>query len=288
MANFIAESIEHGPPVSITPEASRRYMQWKEEDVGLLLSDLEQAGHYDKWKQNKSGYSKRVAEEVFANAMYHEAIKFKVRWLESRFRNWHHKLTAPDIIHNEQAIADTRGKMSKEFPYYDRCKDVFDPNTSTSPHVLPVDESDSSRRTSPLMDSKMGSFDMTQEPSSPILDTPKPEAISSPEKRVPIGSSIITTTANTKSEFLALKKRKIQPYTTSQITTSTSVQPPLLQQQQHSMDKMIEDRRIRLMEMELEEKKMKHEERMQQMKLEQLRLEIELQKLKTFPANPSD
>jgi hypothetical protein len=111
MTNFIAQSIEHGLPVSSTPEASRRYMQWKEEDVGLLLADLEQPGHYERWKQNKSGYSKRVAEEVFKSAMYHEAIKFKVRWLESRFKNWHQKMTAPDVVDDQQAQANTRGKI---------------------------------------------------------------------------------------------------------------------------------------------------------------------------------
>lgn len=43
---------------------------------------------------------------------------------------------------------------------------------------------------------------------------------------------------------------------------------------------MTEERKVKMMELELELKKMDHQERMQEMKLEQLRLEIELQKLK--------
>jgi hypothetical protein len=58
--------------------------------------------------------------------------------------------------------------------------------------------------------------------------------------------------------------------------------------QTHPADSIIEDRKIRLMELELEGKKMDHEERMQHMKLEQLRLEIELQKLKRYSTNPSE
>ncbi|KAI8095456.1 hypothetical protein BDF21DRAFT_405903, partial [Thamnidium elegans] len=41
-----------------------------------------------------------------------------------------------------------------------------------------------------------------------------------------------------------------------------------------------DERKVKVMELELELKKMDHQERMQEMKLEQLRLEIELQKLK--------
>jgi hypothetical protein len=43
---------------------------------------------------------------------------------------------------------------------------------------------------------------------------------------------------------------------------------------------MTEEKKIKLMELEIELKKMDHQERMQEMKLEQLRLEIELQKLR--------
>lgn len=45
-------------------------------------------------------------------------------------------------------------------------------------------------------------------------------------------------------------------------------------------DGITEERKVKIMELELELKKMNHQERMQEMKLEQLRLEIELQKLK--------
>jgi hypothetical protein len=111
--SFIKETVEPGVPPAVTtstPEPSRRYVQWKEDDVGLLLSDLEQPGHYSKWKENKSGFSKRVAEQVFKNVMYHEAIKFKVRWLESRFKLWNQQLTSPEVEHDESAINNIRGK----------------------------------------------------------------------------------------------------------------------------------------------------------------------------------
>ena len=97
-----------------TPEPSRRYVQWKEDDVGLLLTDLEQRGHYAKWKENKSGYSKRVAENVFKNVMYHEAIKFKVRWLESRFKIWHQQLTLPELERDPIALENIRGKAREK------------------------------------------------------------------------------------------------------------------------------------------------------------------------------
>ncbi len=109
--SFVKEAID---TVSCTPEPSRRYVQWKEEDVGLLLSDLEQPGHYEKWKENKSGFSKRVAEQVFKNVMYHEAIKFKVRWLESRFKIWNEQLTSPEVINDELAIKNIRGNFGKK------------------------------------------------------------------------------------------------------------------------------------------------------------------------------
>lgn len=107
---FMAESVEPSLPVTSTPEPSRRYVQWKEEDIRLLLSDLEQPGHYGKWKENKSGYSKRVAEQVFKNVMYHEAIKFKVRWLEGRFKIWNENLTSVEA--DEAATNNVRGNIS--------------------------------------------------------------------------------------------------------------------------------------------------------------------------------
>lgn len=155
---------------SPTPESSRRYIQWKEEDIGLLLSDLEQPNHYTKWKENKSGYSKRVGEQVFRNTMNHEAIKFKVRWLESRFKHWHEKLTAPEIEQDQVAINVIRGlyqmyvhkyisthrefiaKMMKEFPYYDRCKPIFEEtdDTTPSPTIL-VDTNFKKRKLQPIV-----------------------------------------------------------------------------------------------------------------------------------------
>jgi hypothetical protein len=104
--------------------------------------------------------------------------------------------------------------MIKEFPYYDRCKGVFDINAVTSPAA--IDESDSSRKTLHLMDSSMEGLHMTHEPNSPTLNTPKPETMASPEKRVPIrshSSAAGSTATNTNSDIRALKKHKIQPYT---------------------------------------------------------------------------
>lgn len=115
--SFIKETVEPGLPTA-TPEPSRRYVQWKEDDVGLLLTDLEQPGHYAKWKENKSGFSKRVAEQVFKNVMYHEAIKFKVRWLESRFKLWNQQLTTPELKQDELSIVNIRGKKRKRKKSY--------------------------------------------------------------------------------------------------------------------------------------------------------------------------
>lgn len=119
--SFIKETIEPSlstTPTTVanssTPEPSRRYVQWKEDDVGLLLTDLEQPGHYNKWKENKSGFSKRVAEQVFKNGMYHEAVKFKVRWLESRFKLWNQQLTSPQVEQDEPAIKNFRGKLGEK------------------------------------------------------------------------------------------------------------------------------------------------------------------------------
>lgn len=102
--NSSSNRIETSPtPAPSGANNNRRYIQWGEDDIALLLGDLELPNHYMKWKENKSGYSKRVGEEVFKNAMNHETIKFKVRWLESRFKHWHKELTAPGIEQDEAA-----------------------------------------------------------------------------------------------------------------------------------------------------------------------------------------
>jgi hypothetical protein len=120
--------------------------------------------------------------------------------------------------------------MIKEFPYYDRCKGVFDTNAVTSPDALPaaMNESDSSRKTSPLMDSSMEGLHMTHEPNSPTLNTPKPETMTSPKKRVPIGShSSAAGSTATNSNIPALKKRKIQPYTSRYLNEESFMAIPI-------------------------------------------------------------
>ncbi|KAG2192728.1 hypothetical protein INT47_006445 [Mucor saturninus] len=236
----MSESVELGLPS--TPEPSRRYVQWKEDDVGLLLTDLEQVGHYAKWKENKSGYSKRVAEQVFKNVMYHEAIKFKVRWLESRFKLWQHQLTLQDE-------ATLREKLDKEFPYYDRCKPIFtaltvvDSPVQVNPPALTTDEE-------ALMEE-----DMKREPS----DSSAIKATGSPLSEMVVNNPIPYTA----------KKRKSNP-----AEKSSGSECIIYGTQGMTKDK------VKIMELELELKKMDHQERMQEMKLEQLRLEIELQRLK--------
>ncbi|GAA5803578.1 hypothetical protein HPULCUR_009061 [Helicostylum pulchrum] len=259
--SFIKESTEPGFP-GTTPEPARRYVQWKEDDVGRLLSDLEHPGNYERWKENKSGFSKRVAEQVFKNGMYHEAIKFKVRWLEARFKIWHQQLTSPD--QDESAILHIREKMFKEFPYYDRCKPIF---TSTdSPAVQPgiiapaagINNSQSNEVDTIM---KPDPIHMTNEPCSPTLET------------------------NGKRNLhpsLACNMKKIKARKT--IIPSSSMDTNMTE------GGITEERKAKIMELELELKKMNHQERMQEMKLEQLRLEIELQKLKrdTPFSNSSD
>ncbi|KAI8384030.1 hypothetical protein BD560DRAFT_384710, partial [Blakeslea trispora] len=237
-----------------TPEPSRRYVQWRDEDVGLLLSDLEQPGHYGKWKENKSGYSKRVAEQVFKSVMYHEAIKFKVRWLESRFNRWHEQLTDPKINQDENAINNIRDKMMKEFPYYDRCKPIFSYHESSmdSPavqhHVAPAEY--------------ISSLDTNRS----IMMKPEPTHVPTEPVHVDMTSYPLSIDPSTKrpletTEMSAIKRKK--HFAKSAFISDVA-----------------DEKRIRVLEMELELKKMDHHERMQEMKLEQLRLEIQLQKLK--------
>ncbi|KAI8086950.1 uncharacterized protein B0P05DRAFT_635637 [Gilbertella persicaria] len=236
-----------------TPEPSRRYVQWRDEDVGLLLSDLEQPGHYGKWKENKSGYSKRVAEQVFKNVMYHEAIKFKVRWLESRFNRWHEQLTSPHVVQDENAVNNIREKMIKEFPYYDRCKPIFSSFTVDFPAVQhPIAPAEHMYKS----DSNELSTVLKPEPIHITAETPD-ITFSYQQQTEPFGNKRFLDA----TESLVNKKKKYS--IKSAINSDLS-----------------EERRIRMLEMELELKKMDHHERMQEMKLEQLRLEIELQKLK--------
>ncbi|GAA5809694.1 hypothetical protein MFLAVUS_003107 [Mucor flavus] len=266
--SFIKESAEPGL-TGTTPEPARRYVQWKEDDVGRLLSDLEHPGNYERWKENKSGFSKRVAEQVFKNGMYHEAIKFKVRWLESRFKIWHQQLTSPQLEQDESAILHIREKMFKEFPYYDRCKPIF--TATDSPAVQPgiapaAGINNHSNEVNTIM--KPDPIHMTNEPCSPNLETSG--------KR-----NLHPTLA---CGMKKIKARKTIPISSS---SSSSIDNNCIYRM---TDGITEERKVKIMELELELKKMNHQERMQEMKLEQLRLEIELQKLKrdTPFSNSSD
>lgn len=241
------------PPVSATPEPSRRYIQWKEEDIGLLLKDLEQPGHYVKWKENKSGYSKRVGEQIFKNNMGHEAIKFKVRWLESRFKKWNEQLTAPGVEGNQDLTNKIREKMFKEFPYYDRCKPIFSPSSSTD-------------------------FSVAQQDSAPAEHVEVEEGASEGRRSTLLDNNKRSVGGNA-PESSQKKKRSNQQSLARPIAVYQP--PPFLQplNNPHAPSVPV-DSRVKSMEVELELKKMDHQERMQQMKLEQLKLEIELQKLK--------
>ncbi|KAI8376679.1 hypothetical protein EDC96DRAFT_281900 [Choanephora cucurbitarum] len=237
-----------------TPEPSRRYVQWRDEDVGLLLSDLEQPGHYGKWKENKSGYSKRVAEQVFKSVMYHEAIKFKVRWLESRFHRWHEQLTDPKINQDENAINNIREKMMKEFPYYDRCKPIF------SQHDSPMD--------SPAVQHHVAPAEYTPTSDTNRSITMKPESMHVSAEPVHLDTLAYPISIDSNS------KRSLEPTDMSAIKKKKHFAKSAF------ISDVADEKRIKVLEMELELKKMDHHERMQEMKLEQLRLEIELQKLK--------
>ncbi|OAD73032.1 hypothetical protein PHYBLDRAFT_169291 [Phycomyces blakesleeanus NRRL 1555(-)] len=255
----------HQPPT--VQEVARRYVQWRDEDVGLLLTDLEQPGHYEKWKENKSSYSKRVADEVFSKLMYHEAIKFKVRWLESRFRRLDDQLRA---ITNEQTRADTKSKLLKEFRYYDRCKNIFSVDSTDTGDA---DDSSSkpetdAEKTTQLTTSFTLPFGVPSE-TVETIPTSDPMMVNTP-----VPNSQATTRQSTPYGI-------IHPETSrTQLNTSHAV-PSKRKKSQRSVENMEEERRLKYVELELESKRMEHDERMQGMKLEQLRLEIELQKLKS-------
>lgn len=93
-------------------ESPRKYMQWKDEDIALLLKDLEKPGNYEKWKENKSVYSKRVSSEVFDNNFNCETIKFKIRWLELRHQYWFDVLSNT----NEHQAIFVRGNNNYAIP----------------------------------------------------------------------------------------------------------------------------------------------------------------------------
>ncbi|KAI7907497.1 uncharacterized protein BX663DRAFT_491109 [Cokeromyces recurvatus] len=272
---------------SSTPEPSRRYVQWKDEDIGLLLSDLEQPGHYEKWKENKSGYSKRVGEQIFNNNMNHEAIKFKVRWLESRFKLWNEKLTSTKVKEDETIINNIREKMLKEFPYYDRCKPIFENASLADPSssALPAGQMDITNTSKyEVRDPKLESLSqVTAESSSPILNT-----LSSPHSQhYEEQSKTEYTTSKRPSNFDTIaaptdpscKRSKISLDTVRSIFEEHTIEYNL------NNESMPRDAKLKFLEIELELKKMDHQERMQEMKLEQLRLEIELQKLKRDTSN---
>ncbi|KAG2232081.1 hypothetical protein INT48_001149 [Thamnidium elegans] len=281
--SFIKESTEPGlTAAGTTPEPARRYVQWKEDDVGCLLSDLECPGNYERWKENKSGFSKRVAEQVFKNGMYHEAIKFKVRWLESRFKIWDQQLTSPQVEQDESAILHIREKMFKEFPYYDRCKPIFTSTNSpvVQPGIAPAASTGINNNQSNEVNHntimKPEPIHMTNEPCSPTLET-----------------TVINSKRNLHPS-VAYNMKKIKARKTIPINNGSSSSSSNSIIDNNCIYRMTEgitdERKVKVMELELELKKMDHQERMQEMKLEQLRLEIELQKLKrdTPFANSSD
>ncbi|CAO3627788.1 unnamed protein product [Mucor fragilis] len=296
------------PPVSSTPEPSRRYIQWKEEDIGLLLKDLEQPGHYNKWKENKSGYSKRVGEQIFKNNMNHEAIKFKVRWLESRFKRWDEQLTTPDVENDQILSNEIREKMFKEFPYYDRCKPIFNSSPPTNSPVAqqdiaPAEHVDNSHRSS-----QNESTSLKPEPShtniSPPsrMETPHPhQSRVTQQHQLPHqgveeeehgGHRPIFVDNNKRfvggnAPESSQKKRRSNQQSLARPIAVYQPAPSLQPLNNHHISRyrlgdnsVSDDSRVKSMEIELELKKMDHQERMQEMKLEQLRLEIELQKLK--------
>ncbi|CEP11706.1 hypothetical protein [Parasitella parasitica] len=292
-------------PTSSTPEPSRRYIQWKEEDVKLLINDLEQPGSYSKWKENKSGYSKRVGEQIFNNNMNHEAIKFKVRWLESRFKRWEEQLTSPDVENDQSAINELRVKMLKEFPYYDRCKPIFTSSFTDSPTVHPdatpaehfnnVHKSNKDKM--PIL--KPEPFHMTNSASPPSRsETPYPAPLSTQQQECaeqqhrPV-SPVVSKRSMAAPESSCKKRRQNRralAKTVAGYQSTPSLQPlDSRHNASYTLSNYSDESRLTSMNMELELKKMDHQERMQVMKLEQLRLEIELEKLKRNapPTTPS-
>ncbi|KAL9552106.1 hypothetical protein MBANPS3_003946 [Mucor bainieri] len=296
------------PPVSSTPEPSRRYIQWKEEDIGLLLKDLEQPGHYNKWKENKSGYSKRVGEQIFKNNMNHEAIKFKVRWLESRFKRWDEQLTSPGVEDDQALSNEIREKMYKEFPYYDRCKPIFSSSTSTDSPVAQQDTAPAEHVDNPHRSSQNELTSLNPEPSyvsnssSSRMETPHPQP-SRPtqqhqllhqgveeEESAGLGPMFIDNNkrfVGGNAPESSQKKRRSNQQSVARPIAVYQPAPSLQPLNNHHISRyrlgdnsVPDDSRVKSMEIELELKKMDHQERMQEMKLEQLRLEIELQKLK--------
>ncbi|KAI8374488.1 uncharacterized protein BYT42DRAFT_406606 [Radiomyces spectabilis] len=158
-------------------------------------------------------------------------------------------------------------EMQKEFPYYDRCKDIFLPNRTTTPTILPPPAPRLFGNTETAVSGPESSTPHpstsyeTDIPTMDHRDTVSPEPSSS--SLLPSLPNPSTTTVNT------FKKRRI-----SQGNGNSSMP--------------VEETKLRVLEMELEVKKMEHEERMQEMKLEQLRLEIEMQKLKQARQTTTD
>ncbi|KAI8641953.1 hypothetical protein BD408DRAFT_443934 [Parasitella parasitica] len=280
------------PPVSSAPEPSRRYIQWKEEDIKLLLDDLELPGSYSKWRENKSGYSKRVGEQIFNNAMNHEAIKFKVRWLESRFKRWNEQLTSPDVENDQVAINELRVKMFKEFPYYDRCKPIFASSFTDSPsvhqNIAPAEHVDSTHKSNedemPIL--KPEPFHMINSASPPgRSETPYPTPLPAQQQEYTDLRHATTSKRSTAAPDSSYKKRRQNQHTLAKIVAGCQPTSSLQSlnsghNARYTLNDHSDESRLTLVNVELELKKMDHQERMQEMKLEQLRLEIELEKLK--------
>ncbi|KAI9319450.1 hypothetical protein BX666DRAFT_1926209 [Dichotomocladium elegans] len=288
-----------------THEYTRRYIQWKEEDIALLLDDLEKPGHYESWKTNKSGYGKRVAEEVFRDILYQDGIKFKVRWLENRIRKYDQILTIEENQGGEPARLKLLEKIHKEFPFYHRVKRIVESarsssSSSSSPPAEQQQQNDTSTSTATahpqLSHSASSSSSSTQ--SHDFSQTATSSCVHAADKET------AETPSPQRAEYNAGPLQVIQSNGTTQpATAGPSASSPIATLNQTNAphnsyilsggiskrrkiahrvsDDLTRDRQIRMMELELESKKMDHDERMQQMKLEQLRLEIELEKIRS-------
>ncbi|CAO0795537.1 unnamed protein product [Mucor circinelloides] len=245
------------------------------------------------------------------NNMNHEAIKFKVRWLESRFKRWDDQLTSPDVKDDQVLSNEIREKMFKEFPYYDRCKPIFSSSPfANSPAVqqdnAPAEHVDNPHRSSQneLTSLKSEPSHMSASPPSRI-ETPHPHpSRTNPHYQLPHQEveeeengghkPMFIDNNNNNKRFVggsapesSQKKRRSNQQSLARPIAVYQPAPSLQPLNNHHISRyrlgdnsVSDDSRVKSMEIELELKKMDHQERMQEMKLEQLRLEIELQKLK--------
>ncbi|KAI8971585.1 hypothetical protein BDF20DRAFT_885181 [Mycotypha africana] len=279
-----------------TPKVARNYTIWNERDIDLLLSELEKPGAYKQWKENKSSFAKGITGQEFSNPMNQEAIKFKIRWLESRFKSWHEQLT---LTQQKPAVhAALREKMMKEFPYYDRCKPILgssmtstdintNNNTSTNTDTNITTNTSDTPTSSVNSESHRAMNIPTAVPSGCPYSPSSSTSSGSQGARSTAAQS--SSTSNTQKilpqvqtrpfKRIASNAERLETYSKRPHTmTHAGIEPYHLLQRPESgaSEQFI----LKTMEYDLEFRKMEHDERMQQMKLEQLKLEIELQKLR--------